>query len=171
MELTKKDLALLKNEEAVVVPLTDGLKKVFEQVMHAELGSTLKIVDFSRDADIEGFSHGDVAAMVFHYLEYLDIAFIGGDESIIDTIHSIADANPNKILITTLGPKGSIAYYGGKEYKQKAFWMKNIVDTTGCGDAFRSGFTTSYLENKDIDKALERGAQLAADAATHFGAF
>ncbi len=172
MRLDENDFALMRGAEAVVTPLTDGLKSVFEQVIFEDLGEkTLKIVDFSRDADIEGFAHGDVAAMLFHYLEHIDIAFIGGDESIVDTIQAMAEANPEKILITTLGPKGSLAFHRGKTHKQKAFWIKNVVDTTGCGDAFRSGFSTNYLKTKNIDEAMEHGARLAADAATHFGAF
>ena len=172
MTIDDNDLTIMRQAEAVVVPLTDGLKHIFEQVIRADLGSKpLKIADFSRDADIEGFGHGDVAAMVFHYLEHADIAFIGGDESILETVQAMAEANPEKIPIITLGPKGSLAFHNEKTYKQKAFWIKNVVDTTGCGDAFRSGFTTKYLETKNIAEAMEHGARLAADAATHFGAF
>lgn len=172
LTLDAHDFELMRESEAVVAPLTDGLKHVFDQISQADLGpDTLKIADFSRDADIEGFAHGDVAAMLFHYMEPINIAFIGGDESMIDTVSAMAEANPDKILILTLGPKGSITYYQGEVYKQKAFWIKNIIDTTGCGDAFRAGFTTHYLKQRNIPAALENAAQLAADAATHFGAF
>ncbi|MFH1426440.1 MAG: PfkB family carbohydrate kinase [Candidatus Kerfeldbacteria bacterium] len=172
MKLDEHDIELMREAEAVVAPLTDGLKQVFDQVIDSDLGlDTLKIADFSRDADIEGFAHGDVAAMLFHYLDRIDMAFIGGDESLIETVSAIAEANPEKILVLTLGPKGSICYHNGETYKQKAFWIKNIVDTTGCGDAFRAGFVTNYMRNKNISEALETAAQLAADAATHFGAF
>lgn len=170
--LDNSHLEMLRKSDAVVAPLTDGLKIVFEQIMDADLGSdTLKIVDFSRDADIEGFMHGDVAAMLFHYIDDFDMAFIGGDESIIETVEDMANANPDKMIILTLGPKGSLAYYQGKKYKQKAFWLKDVVDTTGCGDAFRAGFVTYYLRKKNIPAALEHAARLAADAATSFGGF
>jgi fructoselysine 6-kinase len=170
--LDEADFALMRRSQAVVTPLTDGLKEVFEQVINADLGpQTLKVADFSRDADIEGFQHGDVAAMLFHYMHGLDMAFIGGDESLVETVEAMAEANPEKILVHTLGPKGSLAYHDGVTYKQPAIWVKNVVDTTGCGDAFRAGFVVNYLHGGNIERSLEQAARLAAQAATHFGAF
>lgn len=170
-KLQEKEFAAIRNSAAVVTPLTDGLKHVFEQVMKTDCGTTIKAADFSRDADIPGFSHGDIMSMLLHYTQYLDIAFLGGDESMVETTISIAEANPDKIIILTLGPKGSIAFHQGKTFKKPAIWIKNMIDTTGCGDAFRAGFIVTYLKNKNIQDALDFGSKIAAKTATHIGAF
>ncbi len=169
--LTDDDLQTISESDAVVIPLTDGMKHVFEQVMEHDCEKALKVVDFSRDADVPGFSHGDIMSMLLHYCNDLDIAFLGGDENMIETTQSIAEANPNKILVLTLGPKGAVAFYNDKVYKKPAVWIKDMVDTTGCGDAFRAGFVVTYLQSQDINEALQVGAKIAARAATHVGGF
>jgi fructoselysine 6-kinase len=169
--LTKEDFAVLQNADAVVAPLTDGLKNVFEEVILTPLEKPIKIADFSRHADIPGFSHGDVVSMLMHYLEYLDVVFIGGDESLAETIQSIAESNPEKIIILTMGPKGVQTFHKGKVYTKAAKWVRNMVDTTGCGDAFRAGFVVTYMQIHDIPKALDVGTDLAAQNATHMGGF
>ncbi len=169
-QLTDKDIESMRDADAIAVPLTDGLKHVFERIYNTEFEQTLKMADFSRDADIRGFATGDVAAMLQHYIENIDIAFIGGDEEILESVEAIAGAFPHKIIILTLGAQGSIAFHKGKQFKQSARWIKNLVDTTGCGDAFRAAFTVHYLKTKDIATALEEGSMLASKTATHFGA-
>ncbi len=171
LRLTKQDLAVMDQADAVVAPLTDGLKDIFEHVMLTPLEKPLKIGDFSRDADIPGFSHGDVTAMMMHYLEDIDAAFIGGDESLIETIRSIAESNPKKMITLTLGPKGVQTYFNGRVYTEPARWIRTMVDTTGCGDTFRAGFVVTYLKTKSIEQSLKVGAELAAHTATHIGGF
>jgi fructoselysine 6-kinase len=165
------DIAVINTADAVVAPLTDGLKAIFESVMMRDYPNTLKVADFSRDADIPGFSHGDVVAMLLHYIDDIDAAFIGGDESLIEPIQSIAESNPSKMVTLTLGPKGVQTFFQGRVYTQPAKWVRDMVDTTGCGDAFRAGFLTTYLRTKNIPDALEVGAELAAKTATHVGGF
>ena len=166
-----QDIAVIETAEAVVAPLTDGLKSIFESVMLRDYTHTIKVADFSRDADIPGFSHGDVVAMLLHYIENIDVAFIGGDESLLEPIQSIAESNPNKMVTLTLGPKGVQTFFGGKVYTQPAKWVRDMVDTTGCGDAFRAGFLTTYLKTHQIPEALEFGSEIAAKTATHVGGF
>jgi len=44
-----------------------------------------------------------------------------------------------KALIVTLGAKGSLIYSGGKQIAIPCVKVDNVVDPTGCGDAYRSG--------------------------------
>lgn len=169
-KLSTQDFKHLQEADLVVVPLTDGLKYIFDEIIYADLGSTtLKVADFSRDADVEGFMHGDVISMLQHYLDYIDMAFIGGDRSWLREIEAIAQANPQKMLVYTLGSHGSLIYYNNRSYRQPAPQIMNMVDTTGCGDAFRAGFLTNYLVSKDIRSALQAGNKLAGEAGTYFG--
>ncbi|HHT77616.1 MAG TPA: hypothetical protein GXZ67_07025, partial [Clostridiaceae bacterium] len=47
----------------------------------------------------------------------------------------------------TLGAKGSVAICNGETIVQEALPVQRVVDTTGCGDAFQSGFTHNIVVN------------------------
>lgn len=76
----------------------------------------------------------------------------------------------NKILVITDGEKGSYLYFKNNFYHQKAIKPKKIIDTTGAGDAFTSGFLFSYLKEKDPIKAMKTGAEYAAKILEKIGA-
>ena len=42
--------------------------------------------------------------------------------------------------------------------------VENVVDTNGAGDAFYAGFMTSWLSKGDLESAMRRGAETAAQA-------
>lgn len=48
------------------------------------------------------------------------------------------------LTCTTLGPRGSLSLVDGKEVRTPAFDV-HVTDTTGAGDAFRSGFIAGWL--------------------------
>lgn len=48
------------------------------------------------------------------------------------------------LTCATLGPRGSLALVDGREIRTPAFDV-HVVDTTGAGDAFRSGFIAGWL--------------------------
>lgn len=169
--LTPETEALCTSADILFTPLSDGLKPVFEQVMTLHAPNTKKAVDFSRDADIPGFAHGDVIAMVHHYIDQLHIAMVGGNKEDTDSLRTIAQAHPDKIVILTCGADGSFAWHQGQEYTQQALWVRDVVDTTGCGDAWRAGFLYDYVRNHNVQQAMNTGARMAARIAGQFGAF
>ena len=62
----------------------------------------------------------------------------------------------------TLGSKGvKLSQKGGKVIELPAIKI-NVVDATGAGDAFWSGFLFAYIKEKPIEKCLEVALQLAA---------
>ena len=58
-------------------------------------------------------------------------------------------ANNAKALIITLGAQGSIIYAGGKKFDIPCVKPKEIVDPTGCGDAYRAGLLYGIVNNLD----------------------
>ena len=52
-------------------------------------------------------------------------------------------------LIVTLGAQGSVIYTGGKSLAIPAVKAKQVVDPTGCGDAFRSGLLYGIVQGFD----------------------
>ena len=64
-------------------------------------------------------------------------------------------------IIVTLGEKGSLFISREEERLVPAFRVAS-VDTTGAGDAFIGCFATTYIETRDIQKALESANKYAA---------
>lgn len=75
----------------------------------------------------------------------------------------------SRIVVITQGPKGAAAYDGETKYKLYPAKIK-VVETTGAGDAFASGFTAGYILNKDVEYALRMGYAEASSVIEHLGA-
>ena len=102
-------------------------------------------------------------------LKVVDVAYIGGTAEMVDDLERIAKASPRGIIVLTLGKDGSIAFDQDGSYTQEALPVQ-VVDTTGCGDAFQAGFTANYCQTLDIRAALLAGAEWGRAAAQHYGA-
>lgn len=71
--------------------------------------------------------------------------------------------------VLTMGGDGvSIAVRGEEEVVMPAYAI-DVVDTTGCGDAFTSGFISGLLEGLELDAAAERGLACGSLVATGLG--
>lgn len=67
------------------------------------------------------------------------------------------------MVCLTLGSNGVKLSQKGKEVIQlPAIKIENVMDVTGAGDAFWSGFLFAYIKEKPIEKCLEVALQLAA---------
>ena len=75
-----------------------------------------------------------------------------------------------KQIIITRGKNGSIALLDDKIIKCESIKIKKVLDLTGAGDLFASGFFKEYLENSDINKCLKKGSILAAKIIQKIGA-
>ncbi|MFV0566350.1 MAG: carbohydrate kinase family protein [Flavobacteriaceae bacterium] len=63
----------------------------------------------------------------------------------------------------TLGSKGvKLSQKGKAVIERPAIKIERILDATGAGDAFWSGFLFAYINNKPISKCLDVALQLAA---------
>lgn len=75
----------------------------------------------------------------------------------------------SKIVVITDGKNGAHAYDGKKYYSIKARKIK-VIETTGAGDAFASGFLSGIIRKKGIKLALNMGLVNAESILTHKGA-
>ena len=75
-----------------------------------------------------------------------------------------------KLVITTLGDKGSIAY-NGETYTTFGIIPCNVVDTMGAGDSFIAGFLKGILEEKPVEECMKMGATNSSVTLEYNGAW
>jgi len=67
-----------------------------------------------------------------------------------------------KVCGATMGVRGSMCFDGRDFVKCPAFHVEKVVDTTGCGDLFHTGFAIRYLETHDLMECQRFGAAVSA---------
>ena len=61
-----------------------------------------------------------------------------------------------------MGVRGSMCFDGKDFVKCPAFHVEKVVDTTGCGDLFHTGFAVRWLETHDLLACQRFGAAVSA---------
>jgi len=73
------------------------------------------------------------------------------------------------VVVITDGPKGAYAF-DGKEMLKVVPFKTVIVETTGAGDSFASGFLAALIYGKSVADCLRWGYAQAVSVLSHFGA-
>ena len=102
-------------------------------------------------------------------LKYIDILKVNEHEMEVLTGHKdikqaalqLAEWGVKEVLIT-LGSLGSVIYAEGRFHKIPAYPPKDIVDATGCGDTYATGYL--YMRNKGV--SYEKAGCFAAAMST-----
>ena len=115
-----------------------------------------------------------------HFLDLvknkLDIVFANEEEimSLINTNNFDEVINfakeVNKLIIVTRGEKGAISIKGSSVAESGIKKNLNIVDLTGAGDLFASGYLHGYLNNFSQKDCLEKGTEMSSKIIQQMGA-
>ena len=89
-------------------------------------------------------------------------------KNLLDSVKEISKLN--KLVIITKSENGSLAVLGNKIINCESVKVEKILDLTGAGDLFASGFLKEYLNQSDIKKCLQAGSKLAAKIIQKVGA-
>lgn len=73
-------------------------------------------------------------------------------------------------LIVTRSEEGALAIRNGERADVPAEPIDALVDTTGAGDLFASGFLLGIARGKSLEASLRLGAICAAEVIQHYGA-
>ena len=106
----------------------------------------------------------------------LDITFANEQE-----IKSLIDTNNfeevitfgkhlGKLMVITRGEKGSIAIKNNEIIECKSKPGLKILDLTGAGDLFASGFLHGFINNFSIKESLEKGTEMSSKIIQKVGA-
>jgi len=74
------------------------------------------------------------------------------------------------VAAVTEHDKGSLVGDAGGRHHVPAVAVTRVIDTTGAGDAYASGFLAALALGEDVATAGRQGAELAARVLVHFGA-
>jgi len=75
-----------------------------------------------------------------------------------------------RLVAITDGIRGSWVFSRqGPSFHQPAFRVPNVVDTTGCGDAYHGAFLFGLLKGMDLEKTAALASATAAMNAQHLG--
>ena len=76
----------------------------------------------------------------------------------------------DKLIIITRSKNGSVAILNNVITYCESVNVNKVVDLTGAGDLFASGFFKEYLDDFDIKKCLQKGSELSAKIIQKIGA-
>ncbi|MCX6384197.1 MAG: adenosine kinase [Actinobacteria bacterium] len=129
------------------------------------------------------FSLSDSFCVQRHRSEFLDL--IKKDSDIVfaneNEIMSLFEKNSfeaavaeckkiTSIWALTRSDKGSTIINKEEIYNIEIDKVENLIDTTGAGDLYASGFLNGFLENKDLKTCGEMGSIAASEILSHYGA-
>lgn len=121
--------------------------------------------------------HDEYKQTIKAFLPQADIVKISDDECEFIFGYSDTDTiakrllNTAKIVIVTLGEKGSMCFTSNQKTYQKAYKIK-CIDTTGAGDSFIGSFLyflNNNSSNENIEHALQKAAATSAIVCTKKG--
>ena len=76
-----------------------------------------------------------------------------------------------KTIITTLGSKGSLIYYGNEEkFEEVPAYKVQAIDTVGAGDCFNGCLASALCNGMSLSKAVQFATAAASIAVTRKGA-
>jgi len=88
--------------------------------------------------------------------------------NLLDSINEIIKIN--KLIIITRSANGSLAVLNSEITNCEIVKVEKVLDLTGAGDLFASGFFNEYLNKSNIKKCLQTGSELAAKIIQKIGA-
>ena len=88
--------------------------------------------------------------------------------NLLDSINELKKIN--KIVVITRSENGSLVILNNEITKCESIKVEKVLDLTGAGDLFASGFLKEYLDKSNINKCLQTGSELAAKIIEKIGA-
>lgn len=150
----------------------EGYEKVYKQV-----------IDYAkRDGVLLAMNPGSIQIeehkkSLYDLLPYLDVLFVNREEAQILTreqsleVHKLAGAlyrhGPKHVIITD-GKNGAYEY-GGHELRFCPIFPGKLVEATGAGDSFASGYLGALMHGESCSEGLRWGAVNSSSVVGHVG--
>ena len=178
-QLSKKDINENKINDCKIVFLEGYLwdkgvsEEMFKHVIYLTKKNNIKIAMSLSDIFCVKRHKKDFLKLLIKDLDILignenEINELISQKNLINSINQLKELN--KLIVITRSDKGSIALHNNQVVSCDSIRPNKILDLTGAGDLFASGFFKEYVDNSNIKKCLEAGSILAAKVIEKFGA-
>ncbi len=155
-QFSESDYSKIFEYDLIAIPFTD---RNLERIIERNSPGKKIVVDFL---------HFDDKNSISKYLPFIEIAFVSAQKENIVNLEHLAEEQ-KKMIVATLGAEGSLVFYKKKRYFQPAIEVGKVIDTTGCGDAYQAAFSITYFQNRNIEEAMLKGAQIASGVLKNYG--
>lgn len=133
---------------------------------------------------LAAFSLSDPFCVSRHRKEFLALIRSGSVDILLANIHELLALYQTgdirealrllkedvRLAAVTMGEEGAIAVRKGEEISVSAYPVSNVVDLTGAGDLFASGFLYGISTGMELSTAVRMGCLSASEVITHIGA-
>lgn len=106
------------------------------------------------------------------FLAKAEIVIMNKEEAVAltnGTVSELSKICPGVVVISD-GPNGVVVKDKDGKVYQAGVPDSPVVERTGAGDAFSSGFVSEYIRNGNVTKAIQFGTANASSVVTKFGA-
>lgn len=129
-EVSMDALRYIRRNTGFVGVDLQGFTRVFDEGNYVSISMNIDdILEIIRNADIVKASIDDVAMGEFN---------------------AIANKYPDKVIILTMGPNGSVLMHNGRELRVSTDGMVNVRDPTGAGDVLTCALTYMLSRGEDL---------------------
>ncbi|MBN2522148.1 MAG: hypothetical protein JXB24_02690 [Bacteroidales bacterium] len=155
-DFSGNDYLSILTYDVIAIPYTD---KKLGTLIQKNTGDSKIVVDFL---------HFDDDQILSKFLPDIEIAFVSTQKKNLEKLEQISNEN-KKMVVALLGAEGSAVFYRNRKYFQPAIEVDEVVDTTGCGDAYQAAFCITYFTGQNIREAMFEGAVRASEVLKKFG--
>ena len=148
-------------------------EQMFKQVINLAKKNNVKIAMSLSDIFCVSRHRDDFFKLLINDLNILignenEINELMQKNNLLDSIQELKKIN--KLIVITRSENGSLAILNNEITNCESVKIEKILDLTGAGDLFASGFFKEYLDKSDIKKCLQAGSTLAAKVIQKIGA-
>lgn len=154
---------LSHESSSIFLPLLDFAKKNNIKVA-VNPGSTQ--LDWSKKVWKDIF--GKIDVIILNKEEAAQLS--GVDYKDVNGIFNVFDELMDGVAVMSDGPNGVWVSDGKALYRAGIYKEKRLIDRTGAGDAFGSGFIAGLMQTNDIEYAIKLGSANATSVVEHIGA-
>lgn len=163
------EVAVLHLGGTCLLPGIDGAPSV-ALLRRARAAGVVTTMDFIPTGDP---ADRDAVLPCLPFVDYLfpseeDALSFAGAATLDEAISFYLDAGVTTVVITRGAAGVSISTRERRDMRLAAYAV-DVVDTTGCGDAFSAGFIWGLVDGADVVEAAERGLACGSLVATGLG--
>ena len=148
-------------------------EEMFKHVINLAKNNNIKIAMILSDIFCVSRHREDFFKLFINDLDILignenEINELIQKNNLVDSINELKKVN--KLTIITRSENGSVAILNNEITNCESVKVGKVIDLTGAGDLFASGFIKEYLDKSNIKKCLLTGSELAAKIIQKIGA-